>query len=465
MSQKLYCEKTKAILASASAITEIVRSEEDQLVSHINVFLYDTSMSKNGSMLTEEIGDLSAASFNDLPLIMTDSLGHNVFPEDPSIMPDGGVFTLTKPISEYIKASRKFEVGRVVNVIKKYVATANANIKMPVWTAQVKLTSLPFRKFITRMANKFADIKQAKLFVSSFLVGTAVANGIGKYVYDGPVTGMHIAVVKSPAYASDKSLVTGICIGNDLSCMNNLAAAASYDNVYDESLINFNNELLNFTRSLYPSASANKNSMSDDNNQKQNPEPKDKGEQTEEPKADGKETQTVQVKKEEFDALKKQIEELTKNKEPDKKSKSKDKPADEDDEDDNKEEENKRVKALENRIKQLEREKAVAKWLEKLKPIKGINALQQASLIVDKGFTDEEADNYVKSFAPLLKASANSEGKGSNQGNQRSDDALLTKFELASASSYDNYDDSIKKESNKAVNLGAAQFYSQFLKK
>jgi len=65
----------------------------------------------------------------------------------------------------------------------------------------------------------------------------------------------------------------------------------------------------------------------------------------------------------------------------------------------------------------------------------------------------------------LLKASANSEGKGSNQGNQRSDDALLTKFELASASSYDNYDDSIKKESNKAVNLGAAQFYSQFLKK
>lgn len=451
MSQ-LYCEKTKAVLASASAITELVK-DDSGLVSHINVFLYDTSMSKNGSMLTEAIGDMSAQSYNDLPLIMTDSLGHNVFPEDPSVMPDGGVFSLTKPISEYIKASRRFEVGRVVNVVKKHLASAN-NKFTPTWIASVKLTNKKFREFITNLSQKYADIRQAKLFVSSFHVGKAVANGLGKYVYDGPVTGMHIAIVKSPAYPDDKSLITGICIGDDMSCMNNLAAAASYDAKYDQPLIDFNNELLKFTRTLYPSATANKN-MSDDN-KNQNPEPKDKNPEGEEPKTEGKEAQTVQVKKEEFDALKKTVEELTKQK---KAATKEDKP--EGDEDADVKEKDKNVKALEARIKQLEREKNIVKWLEKLKPIKGINALQQASLIVDKGFTDEEAENYVKSFAPLIKASANS----STPTKQKSDDALLTKFELASASSYDSYDDSVKKASNKAVNIGVAQFYSQFLKK
>src|SRR5687768_11575429 len=158
----LYCEKTKAILSSANAATELVRDDQG-LVSHINVFLYDTSMTKNGSMLTEEIGDASANSFIDLPFIVTESLGHNVFPEDPTIMPDGGVFSLVKPISDYINASRRFEVGRVVNVIKKYIGVGNA--KAPVWTASIKLVDKKFRKFITKLADKYADIRQAKLFV------------------------------------------------------------------------------------------------------------------------------------------------------------------------------------------------------------------------------------------------------------------------------------------------------------
>lgn len=449
----LYCEKTKAILANASAATELVRDPDTGLISHINVFLYDTSMTKNGSMLTEQIGDASAESFRDLPFIVNDSLGHNVFPEDPDIMPDGGVFALVKPISDYINASRRFEVGRVVNVVKKYLGVGNA--KSPVWTASIKLTSKPFRKFITKLADKYADIRQAKLFVSSFLVGTAVASA-GKYVYDGPVKGIHIALVKSPAYDPDKSMITGICTGSDLECASKLTAAASYSAInQDQSLIEFNNELLSFSRSLYPSASASSN-MSEEENNKQAV----KTTTTKEEESNNVEETKVDVK--EFKALQKQIADLTKKLEQEKEKEpepiKEDKP--EGDKDAKAAKDDETVKKLENRIKQLEREKKISKWLEKLKPIKGIDAPKQAALIVDKEFSDDEAELYVKSFTPLLKASANS----SNDVPERSTDALLTKFELGSASAFDGYDDIAKKQSNKIVNLGVAEFISHFIK-
>lgn len=448
MQGNIYCEKTKAILSSANAATELVR-DNDGLVSHINVFLYDTSMTKNGSMLTEAVGDASAKNFYDLPFIVTESLGHNVFPEDPTIMPDGGVFNLVKPVSEYIKASRRFEVGRVVNVIKKYLGAGNS--KEPVWTASIKLTDKKFRKFITKLADKYADIKQAKLFVSSFLAGTAVASADG-WVYDGPVKGMHIALVKSPAYDNDKSMITGICIGDDLSCAKKLATAASYSNINtDQSLIEFNNELLAFSRSLYLSGSASSDMSEEENKQavktpdKEKEEPKDK---------------EISLKESEFNEMKKQIAELKKLAE---KSEEKEPEVKEDKPEGDKDIEAKERKKLEARIQELEREKKINQVIEKLKAIPKLDikiAKKQAEVFVDKNYTDKEVDEFINSFAPTIKASGNS----NKEVPERSTDALLTKFEIASASSYQSYDDVTKKQSNKAVNLGSAEFLSHFLK-
>ena len=455
MMKNIYCEKTRGILGSAASVTDLEYGA-DGLVSHINVFLYDTHSNKNGSVINEEIGDSSIPSFIDLPMIVTETLGHNVYPDNPDVMPEGGVFLLSRPVEEMIQKSRDFEVGRITNVVKKYVASASK--KLPKWIAQVKLTDNRFRKFITDLANKYADIRQAKLFVSSFFVGTASAIK-DKYIYDGPVRGIHIALVKSPAFDEDVSLISGVCTGSDLKCASDLAAAASY-NTDNKLVSDFNNELLQFSKSLYKSGYASSN-MTDDNNQKvvdnTKPAVDDKVNEKQEPK-DNKEEKTISVKEKEFNELKDTVALLKK------KSEEKNKESDQEAEDEEEEEEKEAKKSktelkLEARVKELERERSIDKWMRKLEPIKSINAKKMAALIVDKGFTEDEAEEYIKSFAPVIKASANS-----NTQKEKKDDALLTQFTLASASAYDGYDDAEKKTSNKIVNLGAAAFLSNFIK-
>lgn len=428
-----------ATLASANAI-EFKRDETGK-ISHITAFLYHTGLNKNGVELTETIGDLSAPGFVGMDFIATPNLDHDVFMDNS--MPGGGVFSLNKSVEEYRQASKKYSLGKIIDVVKKPIAVANSII--PSWRVVIKLTSEKFRDELTKLANKYKDIKEAKLRVSSFFVGRpkilASANGNQTFLYDSPVTAIHLALVKSPAYDDDVSLISGLCMGEDKACSQNLAAASS-------SLVNdFNNQLLDVTKMLYASGNSTR-AMAEEPTKDNNKAPV-----TAPTKEESKDNS-------ELIKLQNQVAELTK------KLEEKDKPKEEPkkEEDPAKDDKDETIAKLNERIAKMERDRAITEYMEKLKAIPTLDikaAKKQAEIFVDKNYSSKEVDEFVNNFAPMIKASASSESKTK----ERELDAIVTNY-IASASSFDpkTATDEEKKQRYKEINQGAIEFLLPFIK-
>lgn len=429
-----------AVLASASALD--FQRDETGKISHITAFLYHTGLNKNGVELTEAIGDLSAPGFINMDFIATPNLDHDVFMDGS--MPGGGVFSLNKSVDEYRQASKNYSLGKIIDIIKKPIAVANQVI--PSWRVVIKLTNDKFRDELTKLSEKYRDIKDAKLRVSSFFVGRpkilASANGKQTFLYDSPVTAIHLALVKSPAYEDEVSLISGLCMGEDGGCSKNLAAASSNSLVSE-----FNNQLLDITKMLYASANTSDN-MAEEPKQDNNKAPVATPAK-EEPKQDNNELIKLQT----------QVAELTK------KLEEKEKPEDKKEEPKEDNEKDATIAKLNDRIAKMERDRSIAEYMDKLKAIPNLDvkaAKKQAEIFVDKNYTAKEVDEFITSFAPMIKASASSEDK---KNKERELDAIVTNY-MASASTYDpaNATDEQKKARNRDINLGAIEHLLPYLK-
>lgn len=462
MSQIMNCKKINGSYGVATAAAELIRDKNGK-VTHIEVFLYDTTFNSNGSRLTEKAGDESAPSFIDTDLILTPAMDHNVYPDEPGAMPSGGVFQLTRPVEDYIKASANYSVGKLKQVVKKFIPIGSGNntSTMPVWKGIFKLTNDRFMDFITGMANKYKDIKEAKLFVSSFYVGFPTVTGLAasepntRVVYDGKVRAIHTAIVKSPAFNKTRSLISGICSGPDTKCTQELAmgnTSYSYSNsIMDPVVEEFNNHLMTLSTKLYSNANNSQN-MTEDSKDKSPVQAtdNDKKESTNNKDDNDKVDNESRIKN-----LEERLEKVTqilesKGREETKENKDKKEGAD-DKKDKTESLLEKTLKEQEVTIKELKRERDIERMMKRLAPLKDQKLIEkQAKIFIDKNYSEDEVNDFVKHFAKPL-AIANS-----NEEKEKTDSAIP--YNYASASSHMK---SIAKEGNLATNIGIASLLNQ----
>lgn len=441
VSQVMNCKKINAVVGSASAATEFIRDDKG-LITHIIAFLYDTTFTKNGTRLTEKSGDMSKDSFLDKDLIVTPNMDHNVFIDEPGVMPAGGVVPLVKPLQDYITAGARFSVGKIKEVIKKQIAVGNNGDTMPVWRGVIKLTSEPFKRMLTELADKYKDIRDAKLFVSSFYGGfptiTAMASQESntKVVYEGPVTAIHLALVKSPAFNETRSLISGLCSGTDSICSMQLGNA-SYNNT-SNIVEEFNNHLVTISTKLYGNSNNATNMTEDnkDNSPVKAAESKDKEVKPTENKDNDKVTVLENQVKELTETIKKLAEKKPEDKPKEDKAKDKEESPLE-----------KQLKEQEAKIKELQRERDIRIMMEKLAPLQDKKLIEkQATIFIDKNYTDEEVKEFIKNFGSKPVAVAHSNNKT---------DSAIDYYAVA------NSQDVGKEGSHKLTNIGIASLLNQ----
>ena len=443
--EKPCCNKNKeqSCEISTAAATELIRDKNGR-VTHIKVFLFDNTFTKTGSQIPEQYGEESAKSFIDLPLIFTPSRDHNIFPDEPGLIPAGGVFFLppTIPREKAIKASKLFSLGKAISIQKNIVGTRDAfnrNKAIIQYSAIVKLTSEEFIDFITELANNNRNIKDIPLFVSSFYIGKAKVTqssipgqNNNLVIYQEPVKGIHMAIVDFPAFSGDRALVSGVCSsGDDKICSNELATAAANATELNDTRKEINDKLLKFGKELYHK-SENDTNMGDNPTDKNNGAPVDNKEDTEN---NNNKTYT----QEQVDELiNKKIAELQGKLESQDKDKEKEKPKESKESKDDSSKADNTTKFIVNekgeqipvsellkQVDELQKDKAISDWKEKLAYLGDKKMIEKAAKwIADHDdLESKEITDFLDTFKTKLVASANQ-----STGNRRNRfDDLLNK--------------------------------------